>query len=74
MSRRPTTAAGSSSPPNPCCPIAFHQALKADPARWLAETHHIGIQLLDDEPVLEMRNCNRCPSTLAMNIAKPGVL
>jgi hypothetical protein len=50
-----------------------HEALKADPVRWsaLPVAGKDGLQIVDDELTLELRNCT-CGSTLA--IVLKGIL
>lgn len=48
------------------CSTAEHRAIRADDARWEAETYAIGVQK-DDEgrDLLLLANCCVCNSTLA---------
>lgn len=55
-----------------CCSIAEHDALKESGARVAAETYHIG-WLQDDEGPVELRNCRRCESTLAITPAQAAL-
>lgn len=45
------------------CTQAEHDALKADPVRFLAETRFIG-EMGDEIEMLRLHNCLRCESTL----------
>jgi hypothetical protein len=47
--------------------LEFHTRLKADPSAW-AELEPRGYQEYDDTHKLELRNCARCGSTLAIKI------
>jgi hypothetical protein len=48
------------------CTAADHAALKSDPARYAAETKHVGVQVIEGMPPLALSNCKRCNSTLAV--------
>jgi hypothetical protein len=47
-----------------------HAAVKADPAAWAA-LELVGHQRIEGEPVLELRLCSECRTTLAIEIDPP---
>jgi hypothetical protein len=46
---------------------AYHNSLKDDPALW-AQLEALGFQEYDETTKLELRNCSRCGSTLAVKV------
>jgi len=48
-----------------CVAEGAHEAAKADPVRW-QELPHIGEQSDGCGGIYELRNCDRCRSTLAI--------
>jgi len=56
--------------PPPFCPLGAHDAIKSDPAAFAA-LKLVGQQQVPHEPPLELRNCPRCHSTLAIERPKP---
>lgn len=57
----------------PACTTELHADIVADPARFRGELIFLGVQELDDaRPPLELRNCPRCFSTLALELADVG--
>lgn len=54
----------------PACTLEYHDELKADPARWAA-LEDLGTQKLKKGGVLELRNCDRCHTTLSVKRMGP---
>ena len=46
------------------CTRSAHLDIKRDPARWSAETTHVGVQEWPHRPPILLGNCLRCGSTL----------
>lgn len=57
----------------PACSSDAHDALRRDHETFRASTTYVGVLDLNDEysndPVLELRNCPACNSTLSIEIA-----
>lgn len=50
-----------------CTADGTHEAVKADPARW-AQLPRVGLQEDGAGGAYELRNCDRCRSTLAIEV------
>lgn len=50
-----------------CIADGTHDAAKSDPSRWSA-LPCVGVQEDGDGGAYELRNCDRCRSTLAMRV------
>ena len=54
------------------CTAADHDRLKADPIEMRQRTVLVGVQPAENgNPVLELRNCRECASTLAIEHTVP---
>jgi hypothetical protein len=54
------------------CTQQWHSALKLDAARWAVEVEPIGEIVVHGGAVVQLANCRRCHSTLAVQLAQPA--
>ena len=50
------------------CTSASHAVLRASLGTFRASTRPVGLQIVDEECLLELANCPACNSTLAMDL------